>query len=150
MTHPQCVWSPKHIKADDVQASSSFQFFIPADMQQTAYLRANDAMANTGRPRRASGLRYVALCLPLMVASMALALISGADARALPHEGHHASAVISRADAVSVPTADNFVVGSIIGQAPTTRNFNFVVSQLQGAPDGFSKSMLVVNGTCAS
>ncbi|EKM52908.1 uncharacterized protein PHACADRAFT_100639 [Phanerochaete carnosa HHB-10118-sp] len=91
-------------------------------------------------------MRYVALCIPLIIASMALALVTGAEARALPHESPASSSLTRRADTVSVPSADNFVVGSIIGQAPTTRNFNFVVSEMDGAPDGFNKTMLVVNG----
>ena len=40
----------------------------------------------------------------------------------------------------------DFLVGSIIGQPPQTRYYNFVVSELPGAPDGVEKQMLVVNG----
>jgi hypothetical protein len=42
---------------------------------------------------------------------------------------------------------DNFVLGTIIGQPPQTRRYHFTVSEVQGAPDGVSKPMLVVNGT---
>ena len=100
-------------------------------------------MTAASLPRRTSRLRYVVLCLPLIVASMAFALISPVDARAFPYDD---STLAARGDAVSVPSPNNFVVGSIIGQPPTTRHYNFVVSQRQGAPDGFSKPMLVVNG----
>jgi hypothetical protein len=42
---------------------------------------------------------------------------------------------------------ENFVLGTIAGQSPQTRTYNFTVSQVQGAPDGVSKRMLAVNGT---
>jgi hypothetical protein len=45
---------------------------------------------------------------------------------------------------------DNFVLGTIIGQPPQTRRYHFTVSEVQGAPDGVSKPMLVVNGTIIS
>ena len=41
----------------------------------------------------------------------------------------------------------NFVLDGLKGQPPQTRFFNFTVSQVQGAPDGISKPMLVVNGS---
>ena len=37
-------------------------------------------------------------------------------------------------------------MNGLAGQAPQTRSYDFVVSQVQGAPDGVSKPMLVVNG----
>ncbi|EKM52892.1 uncharacterized protein PHACADRAFT_261563 [Phanerochaete carnosa HHB-10118-sp] len=91
-------------------------------------------------------MRYIALCTPLIIASMALALFTGAEARTLPDQSPASSELSRRANTVSVPGADNFVVGSIIGQAPTTRTYDFVVSEMEGAPDGVTKPMLVVNG----
>jgi hypothetical protein len=44
-------------------------------------------------------------------------------------------------------TSSNFVVGSIVGQSPQDRNYNFTVALANGAPDGVNKTMLVVNGT---
>lgn len=41
---------------------------------------------------------------------------------------------------------NNFVLAGLSGQPPQTRMFNFTVSMVQGAPDGVSKPMLVVNG----
>ena len=44
-------------------------------------------------------------------------------------------------------TSNNFVVGSIVGQSPQDRKYDFTLSLANGAPDGVNKSMLVVNGT---
>ncbi|KAI0092237.1 multicopper oxidase 2A [Irpex rosettiformis] len=41
---------------------------------------------------------------------------------------------------------NNFVLGTIKGQPPQTRFYNFTISKVQGAPDGVSKPMLVANG----
>jgi iron transport multicopper oxidase len=41
----------------------------------------------------------------------------------------------------------NFVLNQLIGQPSQTRVYNFTVSSVQGAPDGVSRQMLVVNGT---
>ena len=103
-------------------------------------------MFNAYSSRGVSRMRYTLLCLPLIVAYIVLALVSGADARALP-DPSDASALARRGNQVTLPPANNFVVGSIIGQPPQTRTYNFVVEQLQGAPDGFSKPMIVVNGS---
>ena len=43
-------------------------------------------------------------------------------------------------------TSENFVVGSIVGQSPQDRRYNFTVALANGAPDGVNKTMLVVNG----
>lgn len=40
----------------------------------------------------------------------------------------------------------NFVLKGLVGQSPQTRVYNFSVSRAQGAPDGVSRPMLVVNG----
>lgn len=45
------------------------------------------------------------------------------------------------------PQASNaFVVGSILGQPPQERRYNFTINFANGAPDGVNKTMLVVNG----
>ncbi|GJE96110.1 multicopper oxidase [Phanerochaete sordida] len=41
---------------------------------------------------------------------------------------------------------ENFVLDGLRGQPPQTREYDFVVSQVEGAPDGVRKPMLVVNG----
>src|SRR5579863_6529554 len=43
-------------------------------------------------------------------------------------------------------TSQNFVVGSIVGQSPQDRRYNFTIALTNGAPDGVNKTMLVVNG----
>ncbi|EKM52861.1 uncharacterized protein PHACADRAFT_100787 [Phanerochaete carnosa HHB-10118-sp] len=91
-------------------------------------------------------MRYIALCIPLIIASMAFALVTGAEARTLPDQSPASSGLSRRGNTVSVPGANNFVVGSIFGEPPKTRHYNFVVSEMKGAPDGFTKNMLVVNG----
>lgn len=45
---------------------------------------------------------------------------------------------------------ENFILGTIRGQPPQTRFYNFTVGEVWGAPDGVGKRMLVVNGTCSS
>ena len=47
---------------------------------------------------------------------------------------------------VAPQTSENFVVGSIVGQYPQDRRYNFTVALANAAPDGFNKTMLVVNG----
>lgn len=47
---------------------------------------------------------------------------------------------------VKAPPSSSFFLNSLKGQRPTTRHYNFVVSEMSGAPDGFTKPMLVVNG----
>ena len=41
----------------------------------------------------------------------------------------------------------NFVLHNLTAQPSQTRVYNFTLSQVQGAPDGFSRPMLAVNGT---
>ncbi len=43
-------------------------------------------------------------------------------------------------------SSNNFVVGSIVGQPPQNRVYNFIVALANGAPDGINKTMVVVNG----
>ncbi|EKM52894.1 uncharacterized protein PHACADRAFT_149824 [Phanerochaete carnosa HHB-10118-sp] len=96
-------------------------------------------------PHRALNMYPAAFYLPLTLAFVVSSLVARAETRGLPH--YLASSALSRrGGTVSVPSIDNFVVGSIIGEPPRTRYFDFVVSQMDGAPDGFTKSMLVVNG----
>lgn len=82
------------------------------------------------------------LYLPLALAFVIRTLVAGAETSGLPD--HRASSVLSRrGGTVSVPSIDNFVVGSIIGEPPRTRHPNLVIFQMDGASDGFTKSMLV-------
>ena len=103
--------------------------------------------------RISSRLRYVSLALPLLV----VAMVFGLGARgvyAVPHsEGPELvakSELFSRDTdnfgTVRAPPSSSFFLNGLKGQRPQTRHYNFVVSQLNGAPDGFTKPMLVVNG----
>ncbi|KIP03947.1 ferroxidase/laccase group [Phlebiopsis gigantea 11061_1 CR5-6] len=85
-------------------------------------------------------LRYVSLVLPILV----IAMIFG-----LGVEGVHAIEILPRdtsSVSVKAPPSSSFFLNGLKGQRPTTRHYNFVVSEIPGAPDGFSKPMLVVNG----
>lgn len=100
-----------------------------------------------------SRLRYVSLALPMLL----VALVFGLGARgvhAVPHG--EAPELVSRDEffsrdasslVVKAPPSSSFFLNGLKGQRPTTRRYNFVISELTGAPDGFSKPMLVVNGT---
>nr|AAS21670.1 multicopper oxidase 4B [Phanerodontia chrysosporium] len=113
-------------------------------MDQSAYSRFG--RANHARRRLNLCLRPTPVYLPLLLALLAIAFVTSVDARAVSYDSRDTRDLASDEATVAVPRADNFVVGSIRGQPPTTRHFNFVVSQMNGSPDGFSKPMLVVNG----
>ncbi|KAH9991861.1 multicopper oxidase 2A [Russula vinacea] len=59
---------------------------------------------------------------------------------------HHNSASTEALPFLNPQTSSNFVVGSIVGQSPQDRNYNFTLALANGAPDGVNKTMLVVNG----
>ena len=52
----------------------------------------------------------------------------------------------SGAGTVTIPPTSNFVLGGLAGQPPQTRYYDFVVTETPGAPDGFDRPILVVNG----
>ena len=60
---------------------------------------------------------------------------------------HHNSASTEALPFLNPQTSSHFVVGSIVGQSPQDRNYNFTLALANGAPDGVNKTMLVVNGT---
>lgn len=104
-----------------------------------------------GRPRRR--LLHGALGALLLTIALALALGLGLGLGLKRH--HHDSSTPSSSSSAGAnsslpalqPTPqENFVLNGLTGQAPQTRSYDFVVSQVQGAPDGVSKTMLVVNG----
>lgn len=57
---------------------------------------------------------------------------------------HHHSSVLPL---LTSQTSNNHIVGSIVGQSPQDRTYNFTIALANGAPDGVNKTMLVVNGT---
>ena len=82
--------------------------------------------------------------LPLL----AVATVFGLAARgvqAVPHA--EVAELVSRATTVQAPPSTSFFLNGLKGQPPQTRHYDFVVSEMTGAPDGVTKSMLVVNGT---
>ena len=109
-----------------------------------------DARGSNGhaevRPRQTKVPRASLLRIPVFTTLFVLLTFFGALHGALAHP----SIVLHRdpndAPTVKPPSFENFVVKGLAGQPPQTRYYDFVVSQMTGAPDGFSKSMLVVNG----
>lgn len=106
-------------------------------------------------PRKVSRRRrlwfLIAATTTTFVLALALGLGLGLGLR------HHHSNTTSNDSITSPPTSalplltpqtsHNFVVGSIAGQSPQDRRYNFTVALANGAPDGVNKTMLVVNGT---
>jgi hypothetical protein len=94
--------------------------------------------------RRAYTHRWPIL-LGLAVALVVLALSLGLGL-GLGLKHHHSDN--GELETLSPQTSRNFTVGSIIGQPPQERNYNFTIHVANGAPDGINKTMLVVNGAC--
>lgn len=102
-------------------------------------------------PTSRSPLRYLSFALPALL--VAIAGLGAPEALAVPHSPHdHAAhhralrSDLARRDTVATPAATSFVLDGLSGQAAQTRTYNFTISEMTGAPDGFSKEMLVVNG----
>lgn len=98
------------------------------------------AAANTARRFRLLILAVAAL----LVLALALGLGLGLGLR--KKHPANSSAASQPSSALQSQPASNFVLNNIAGQPPQTRVFNFTLGQVQGAPDGFSRPMLVVNG----
>ncbi len=83
--------------------------------------------------------------------AIVLALVLGLGlGLGLKHRHHNTSQASPSTEALPFldpQTSSNFVVGSIVGQSPQDRTYNFTLSLANGAPDGVNKTMLVVNGT---
>lgn len=96
---------------------------------------------SAGPPRRTL---FTALAL-LVILALALGLGLGLGLE------HHTSITDSTSTFPHLqPTpSENFYLDGLRGQPPQTRTYSFVVSQVQGALDGVSKPMLVVNGRFA-
>lgn len=103
-----------------------------------------------GRQRSFKLILFVAAAA-IVVVALALGLGLGLG---LKHKNSSSTQATSQPSASSTPSfpplqpqnASNFVLNQLIGQPPQTRVFNFTVGQVQGAPDGFSRPMLTVNG----
>jgi hypothetical protein len=107
-------------------------------------------MASTKHLRSSFGphLRIItAIATAVVILALALGLGLGLG---LKHHRHNASQASSSTQSLSFltpQTPSNFIVGSIVGQSPQDRKYNFTLSLANGAPDGVNKTMLVVNGT---
>jgi hypothetical protein len=99
--------------------------------------------------------RRSSLCSPCVLVSLVfviLAISLGVGLGVGLH--HHRGSSVTTADsASSTPTAQlrpsppsKFALDGLAGQDPQTRVFNFTISEVTGTPDGFPRSMLVVNG----
>ncbi|KAI9439400.1 multicopper oxidase 2A [Lactarius psammicola] len=82
----------------------------------------------------------IGLTVSLVVLALALGLGLGLGLK------HHRNSNSSAPQTLSPQTSNNFVVGSILGQPPQERRYNFTIQVANGAPDGVNKTMLVVNG----
>lgn len=94
-----------------------------------------------------SRLRYLSLALPALL--FAIVGLGAHEAQAVPRSQELdlvSRSDLYRRDTVVAPPESSFVLNGLAGQAPQTRNYDFVISEMTGAPDGFSKQMLVVNG----
>jgi hypothetical protein len=80
------------------------------------------------------------LAVALVVLALGLGLGLGLGLK------HHHHSVNGELETLSPQTSSNFIVGSIIGEPPQERNYNFTIQAANGAPDGVNKTMLVVNG----
>lgn len=107
-------------------------------------------MAST-KPLRSSFGPHLRIVTAIATAVVILALALGLGlGLGLKHHRHNASQASSSTQSLpflTPQTSSNFIVGSIVGQSPQDREYNFTVSLANGTPDGVNKTMLVVNGT---
>ena len=104
-------------------------------------------MAST-KPLRSSFGPHLRIITAIATAVVILALVLGLGlGLGLKHHRHKASPSTQSLSFLTPQTSNNFIVGSIVGQSPQDRKYNFTLSLANGAPDGVNKTMLVVNGT---
>ncbi|EKM52914.1 uncharacterized protein PHACADRAFT_261609 [Phanerochaete carnosa HHB-10118-sp] len=101
---------------------------------ETHVVRDNDH----DRPRRK--LPYIALGALLFMLTLGLGLGLALWLR------HTRGSTPTSPNVLQRTPYENFVLNGLKGQPSQTRSYDFVVSQVQGAPDGVDKPMLVVNG----
>lgn len=85
------------------------------------------------------------LIIAAFVPALALGLGSG-PSLGLKHRHSETSTPTSALPLLAPQTSSNFVIGTIVGQSPQERTYNFAIAFANGAPDGVNKTMLVVNG----
>ena len=104
-------------------------------------------------PRKVSRRRHPWILIAAATTALVLALALGLGL-GLGLKHHHSNDSQTSPSTSALPlltpqTSSNFVVGTIVGQSPQDRTYNFTVALANGAPDGVNKTMLVVNGACA-
>lgn len=107
-------------------------------------------MASTKHLRSSFGphLRIItAIATAIVILALALGLGLGLGLKHHRHNTSQASPSTQSLPFLTPQTPNNFIVGSIVGQSPQDRKYNFTLSLANGAPDGVNKTMLVVNGT---
>ncbi len=107
-------------------------------------------MAGTKPLRSSFGphLRIVtAFATAIVILVLALGLGLGLGLNRHHHEASQTFPSTEALPFLTPQTSNNFVVGSIVGQSPQDRKYNFTLALANGAPDGVNKTMLVVNGT---
>jgi hypothetical protein len=89
----------------------------------------------------------IAVAAATLVLALALGLGLGLGL-GLDHDSSKSQATptTSSLPVLNPQPSNNFVVGSIVGQPPQNRVYNFNVALANGAPDGINKTMMVVNG----
>jgi hypothetical protein len=88
-----------------------------------------------------------AIATAVVILALALGLGLGLGLKHHRHNVSQASPSTQSLSFLTPQTPSNFIVGSIVGQSPQDRKYNFTLSLANGAPDGVNKTMLVVNGT---
>ncbi|TFY75256.1 hypothetical protein EWM64_g8757 [Hericium alpestre] len=100
------------------------------------------------KPRYQRRARILVLSGVTLVIVLALALGLGLGLGLRKHHDDSSAATSTSSDLPQLQTSprSNFVLNGLAGQPPQTREYNFTVEQASGAPDGFTRRMLVVNG----
>lgn len=138
--------------------SAELEALLPQDTMSESDIELTSEKARPPRPapaRSRLGGPYGVLAGLLLIVALALGLGLGLGL-GLKHDKHDStsstgSSTSSNSSGPSLPplatsAQNNFVLNGLAGQAPQTRTYHFEISQVQGAPDGVSKPMLVVNG----
>lgn len=128
-----------------------------ADDETKSPLEDVHSLENAPRPPRHNALRrfYLGAVVGAILLAIALGAGLGVGLKKKSSQAHPSLASTSSSSPdgsdrdVQVPPASNFVLRGqqALAQEPArTRYYDFVLEQRSGAPDGFQKTMLVVNG----
>lgn len=127
-----------------------------ADEQARSPLENDPSLENAQRPLRRNALRRFCLGAVVGATLLAVALGAGLGVGLKKKSSNAHSSLASTLSSpngsdrrVQVPPASNFVLRGqqALAQEPAMiRYYDFVLERRYGAPDGFNKTMLVVNG----